>query len=529
MLQKGLLEKLSSYVMESIAAKEDIMHKEFIYFTDGCYEKTKVVDEEVSGLFTEWFVFDKKQKVFGNKSGLEYFLATCGNIEEKDRKIYEDILSYEVGLFEVISLTKGKSVCVESLATGKQYEVLDRSASEGLAQGSIIWTRIASATGVYYMIGSTIFSADVSLGSGLRHMITQEDKNSFDALSAFRMFIRKESLSTEEMYEKTGVFQAFNQGIPSPYDELGITDIRNGKEYLEKEYIRTKESFGEVLKQAKMDTIIKLPVFETWVTDRRRYKAGFAVRAVFFLAPNELECDTKLREDLLSRATEFSNSIARLCLSNKKKIVKKDTHSRGRFEMDTYSHEPYLVHIEKGLRYTKEQEFDLAYKEHEACIRLLLKDKVLYFDCFRVFCNAGGVKIAVDGRSLFGEELMHASLRINDQYSFATESLEKYGLGIEGGFDGKKLSKKEKLAKDMYLVMKNSAERQYSRSVFKKYEDFLKSSGVSLSYKPYIKPTIFTTDKYGKGKIVGRKDPCQCGSGEKMKRCKCEEYKDIRG
>ena len=126
MLQKGLLEKLSSYVMESIAAKENLMHKEFMHFTDGYYEETKVVDEGTAPLFVEWLIFDRKQKVFGNKNGLAYFLSTCTSIEEKDRIKYESLLVYEVGLFEVISLLKGTSVHVKSLATDKQYKVFDR-------------------------------------------------------------------------------------------------------------------------------------------------------------------------------------------------------------------------------------------------------------------------------------------------------------------------------------------------------------------------------------------------------------------
>ncbi len=528
MLQKDLLEKLSSYVMESIASQEDLMSQEFISFTRGCYEETKVVDKEASGLFTEWLVFDKKQKMFGNKSGLEYFLATCGNIEEKDMKKYKDLLLYEVGLFEVIGLTKGVSLLLKSLATSKEYEVFDKSASEGLKKGAIIWVRIAQVESVYYMVGSTIFSADVSLGRGLRNMLTQEKRNSFDAMSAFRMFLSKEDLSDDEdVYEETGIFPSYYQGVPSPYDELGVTQVQKSKEYQEKEYIRLKEDFGEVLKEANMDSIIPLSVFETWVTDKRRYKAGFAVRAVFFLAPNETEDNIDLRKNLLSKAGAFSNSITMLHLQNKKKL-KNNKDTKNRFEMDTYSHEPYIVHIKKGLEYTKEKEFEKAYKEYEACIRLLLKDKILYFDCFRVFCNAGGVKTVSDEWSLFGEELMHASLRINDQYSFATQSLEKYGLNIERNFDDKKLSKKEKEGKEWYLALKKSGEQEYNHSVFKKYEDFLKSSGVSLSYKPYIKPMVFSTNKQDSHTSIGRKDPCPCGSGKKMKRCSCGEYKDMR-
>src|SRR3989344_1040304 len=111
MLKKGFLKTLSDYVSET-TVKNLAVEKEAKTF--GLFEYVVENDQErekLQGLFSEWLVFDRKQKIFDGLTGLEYFIKHNSlklPLEELDS--YKDLLAFEIGYFEVKEAEVGRGV-----------------------------------------------------------------------------------------------------------------------------------------------------------------------------------------------------------------------------------------------------------------------------------------------------------------------------------------------------------------------------------------------------------------------------------
>ncbi len=154
----------------------------------------------------------------------------------------------------------------------------------------------------------------------------------------------------------------------------------------------------------------------------------------------------------------------------------------------------------------------LGYEAFKDVVQELLTEKTPFFHIFRVYANAAVCCFNNDDWS-FGEELLDAALRINPSYDFALRQKERYVDPYK--LIPKALKKNKKFIELVADVQKSQGAKKYKRSVFAKYEQFLKDVGVSLDYKAQVKLTVFKDD----GQRIERNDPCYCGSGKKFKTC----------
>jgi hypothetical protein len=280
----------------------------------------------------------------------------------------------------------------------------------------------------------------------------------------------------------------------------------------EKTYADAENNFVEALKKCHMDTFFSIKTFKKWLIDEKKYDMQFAPRALFFLEPDE--ADFAATKELFDASMRFANVVPRKSLHGKtpQEASKESAAQITDIEVSAYSKDSYLEEIERAHALMAEADGKAGYAAFEAVVQRLFSERTPFFHIFRVYANAAVCCFNSDDWS-FGEELLMAALRINPSYDFALRQKERY---VDPYHDLSGISKKDrKFTQSIIDIQKGLAARKYKRSVFAKYERFLKDAGISLDYKAQIKITAFTND----GQKIERNDLCYCGSGKKFKKC----------
>lgn len=493
MLRKNFLRKVSDYVSKTITEIDNgnFAREEFLYFLN---DKEKNIspgtDLTILGLFSEWLVFDRKQKAFGGLTGLQYFLQK-EKLSEIDSKEYDELSSFDVGLFEVEDVKLGVGMVLHSLQTDSTVFVNDINSSLTLMKGETLWARISKISSLYYIVSSMVFVVPIKALPSFKDKMLEEKKNSFDA-KIIASLSSAGDISESEMKNK---FSAFS-------------------------YEKAKTDFFKVLKDVSMDTIFSAEIFESWVVNEKKYGKGFATKAIVGLVPSNISENNF--EKLSNSAMIFSNAIPRKSLKGKSpndvffdKDKNKEKNEQKIFDIDYVSKEKYLKMLESAHESMSKADFKGSYKIFTDTVRALLKDKMPLFDCFRIYCNAGIVCFH-SGKPALGEELILAAIRINPKYKFAHSIKDEFTIS---DFDISKVPKKNRsIVKDMKDLIKCEGERAYKRTLFFKYETFLKKMDISLEYDAISKSTVYSDSGLGEVKI-GRNEPCYCGSGKKYKKC----------
>ncbi len=492
MLKTGFLGLLSDWVSEQTAKDEAVMEKAaFAFRLEKLLAETDE-PEKILGLFSEWLVFDHKQILFGGKTGLLCFTERNPfNLPEDELSAYKDLLSFEVGLFAVKSIERGKGVTLMSLASGAERFVHDVNASLSLRGNETVWGRIAPVCGLYHGVGCLLFALPVRVKEGMRDVIAGWKPNSFDAKGAASLAVSPK------------------EDAPAPLS-----------------YEESKRRFEQALKKCGMDGFFSLETFADWVSNEKKYDLDFAPQALELLTPDDVPF--KNSAELIKVAAEFTNNIPRESLGGKTpNEAVRERNSRGEegdWETDMFSKKRYIDELEQAHKYMAQGAFEKSYRAFEQVVKNLLKAKLPFFHVFRIYANAA-ICCFHKGDELLGEALFDASLRLNPLYDFAARQKKRYITPLDPtrtdifGTLGKK---EQKMIGDMQDDMRVTGKRMYQHRVFSKYEKLLKELGVSLAYRARVTPTIFSFDEDGsptKTPKIGRNDPCPCQSGKKFKKC----------
>ncbi len=507
MLRPGFLRALSDWVSEYYALHHSEMEKalkefEFSRLLEYCSDP-----EKLAGIFSEWLVFDRKSLIFDDTTGLEYFVKHNPlGVTADDLAAYKDLLEYKVGIFSIQSVDNGRTVTLADMR-GREYVVHDVTASMHLSRGAI-WTRIASVAGLYQMVGSLFIPLPLEFGAGYKRMAASWGERSMDAHEAAIYLSGAPPAKTVDKREKE-IFM---------YDSVRLT-----REECEAKRSEYGEEFEQMLRACGMQEMFSLRQFDRWLTDEQRFPLGFATKALFFLIPeNVSERDGKR---LMNAGLHYGNYVPRPALKGRcpSEIYDEeiDSNPNRLIVQDTYTHELYMQPLEIAYQHTLAHEWRKAYDVYSEFIQELLKDKVPMASAFRVFANAAvSCFNESNARFALGESLLLAALRLNPHYDFGLR-IKREHLDPLDNFSvlPKGISKRDiQLIKDMRAVIKKRGERQYHRTVFRKYEDFLKESGISLSHQSKSVVTVIQ-DNDKKTNKVGRNEPCPCGSGKKYKKC----------
>ena len=156
MLRKGFLGLVSDWVAHSLDAHPRDLGIALKAFGMDSLVRHAGDTEDLSMLLSEWIVFDHTSPAFGGMTGLAYFCSHNPlRLPESDMSAYRELLDFQVGYFEVVSVKPAQSVVLHDMK-GTEYDVADISSSMNLTAGGTIWTRIAQIAGVYQMVGSQV-------------------------------------------------------------------------------------------------------------------------------------------------------------------------------------------------------------------------------------------------------------------------------------------------------------------------------------------------------------------------------------
>jgi len=489
MLRKGFLGLVSDWVAHSLDAHQRDLGIALKEFGMESFLRRAENTENIAMLFSEWTVFDHKSRSFDGMTSLAYF---CSNnplhLPESEMSAYRELLDFQVGYFEVVSVKPAQSVVLRDME-GAEYDVADISSSMNLIAGETIWTRIAQIAGVYQMVGSQVLRAPFTYSQNMKKTVLAWGKNAVDAKHAAAM--------------KYGG------------DGAGTKKTDDDKYLPEKE---AAQAFDEALAAAGMNSMVSSATIKKWTNNERKFPLGFPMKSVFFLLPEDLT--DKQRDRIVSTLQTYLANLSRKVLKGKTPLQAsaEQKPDERHFDVDMYSYEDYAddVHSANGLM---PKDPEKAYATYEQLIRRLLDEKVPIITAFRIFCNAGLCLLmqSADGIDPLGFELIRASLRLNPLYDFGLRQKERC---IDPLHDLSGVSKKDRsLCKNLILLAEDEGRRHYRRTVFRKYEKFLEEAGISLTYKTATVATVFRTGEDGATVKIGRNDPCYCGSGKKFKKC----------
>jgi len=489
MLRKGFLGLVSDWVAHSLNAHPRDLGIVLKTFGMESFLRCAENTEDLSMLFSEWTVFDHKSRSFDDMTGLAYFCSHNPlRLPESDMSAYRELLDFQVGYFEVVSVKPAQSVVLRDME-GTEYDVADISSSMNLIAGETIWARIAQIVGVYQMVGSQVLREPFTYSQNMKKTILAWGKNAVDAKHAAAM-----------KYSGNG---------------MGTKRSDDDKYLPEKE---AAQAFDEALAAAGMNSIVSSATIRKWANNERKFPIGFPMKAVFFLLPEDLT--DKQRNRIASALQTYLANLPLKSLRGKTPLQAsaEQKPDEQRFDVDMYSYEDYAddVHNANGLML---KEPEKAYAAYERLIQRLLDEKVPIITAFRIFCNAGLCLLRQGDTSIepLGIELIYASLRLNPLYDFGLRQKERC---IDPLHDLSGVPKKDRaLLETITSLAEEGGQRRYRRTVFRKYEKFLEDASISLTYKTATIPTSFRAGEDGVMVKIGRNDPCYCGSGKKLKKC----------
>jgi len=411
--------------------------------------------DKVAGIFSEWLVFDRKSRLFSDKTALDYFVGhNPTNVSTEDLAAYKDLLHYKVGVFSIRSVDGGRNVTLTDMRD-RVYVVHDVTASMYLTQGAV-WVRIAPVTGIYQMVGSLFIPLPFTFGAGFKKMAASWDERSMDAREA-AIFLSK---TRPDVGKEEEIMRS---------DPTALT--RQECEARRGEYRR---AFEDALHACGMQEMLSADLYETWLTDERRFSPGFGSKALYFLLSEKVSKSDGKR--LISAAMHYGNYVPRpalkgRCPSEMRGDNETSLDPNHLIVQDAYSREPYLQSLETAHQHMLAYEWRKAYDVFEALIEELLEDKIPATIAFRAFANAA-IACFNEGDTRFGlgESILLGALRLNPQYDFGLRIKREQIDPLDDFSDVPKgISKRDiALIKDMRVIVKKNGERMYKRKIFSK-------------------------------------------------------------
>ncbi len=496
MLRPGFLRLLSDWVSEYYDTHRKEMDAAAAEFNLTALGEHAPDVNALAGVFSEWLVFDRRALIFGGKTGVEYFVEhNPKNVSPTDLAAYRDLLQYKVGMFSIRAIDGGKNVTLADMK-GNEYVVHDVTASLHLTEGSV-WTRIAKVSGVYQMICCVFIPMPFAFGPGYKKAAATWNDRAMDAREAAKFLSMKSSSPRIPAYESREVC------------------IQKRAAY--------RAKFEAALRVCGMEKMFTIETYDTWLTNERTFPLGFATKTLFFLIPENVS--KSAMDALFDAAMHYGNYVPRPRLKGKCPMEMKQEQGgkpQGLVDQEIYSRDEYIRELEKAHGYMQARDWRKAYDTYVSIMQTLLRERVPTAMAFRIFANAAAACLNERKERIdLAEALIGAALRLNPHYDFAKQIKETdFDMLDDFSILPKGISKRDVPAlKRMRIVMKQEGERQYRRTVFRKYEDFLAKCGVSLECKTISSITVLPNERKSLTAQQGRNELCACSSGKKYKKC----------
>lgn len=126
------------------------------FYADAPFQDPIVEDREFESLFCTWlvlcFVPERALEREGLPAALIYLDETSG-VTEFDRRYLSTAFESPVSFHAVLSVVPGRSMDLEDILTGETCQVLERTASQSVRAGGVLFGRVLSMDGVSILFG----------------------------------------------------------------------------------------------------------------------------------------------------------------------------------------------------------------------------------------------------------------------------------------------------------------------------------------------------------------------------------------
>jgi hypothetical protein len=494
MLQKSFLRIISDWSMEEISRADEL---EAAFNELGVLELLQIITDQemfmtLTGLTSEWVLYEYHTKCFDGKTTLEYFVANNPlKLSETKIRAYTNLLGATIQMYEVMKVIKGQSVTVRA-SNGNVFDIFDINTSLSIVPHTTIVARVAKVAGVYNIVGHMAYAVPGIFTKQATEYLTPTMSTIIGWL------IAPEKLTFDTLT------------APEPED-LAL-----------RESDKMAAKFNAALRKYGMQDMFDHTAVYEWETDRRRFSVHFGSRSLFALIPEQYSLknsSSAVFNELMSAYTQYANTLPR---TKSEKIPRSQLYKKTertdtkKFSTDIFSLNPYIKISDAGHNQLIQGKFNEAYHSFTKVVASLLKDKVLTVLSYRTIANAG-VALLNDGEQSqdykkiwLGKKLVEASIRMNPEYEFGKSMLVE--ITKRHSIQGPGETKKEFIT--WLKAIERYADSAYSKSIFAKYEAFLKKSYVSLKYKGPNKTTTIVLEP-----TSPRNAPCPCQSGKKYKKC----------
>lgn len=476
----GLVDDIIEYHAEREEYSDSIRGALQYFF--GAKERKGTMTEEENASFNEWLVFDF---VLPNGKNLieNYLEKNADRMTGEKGYACRDMLDNTYSLFKVVNVIKDVGLTLRDAIFDKEYSVREKKGSAQLHKNDAIFCRVGRV-GDHW----EIMSGEVHI---------------------FPFVINKElSQMFKDVKEPIGMKYLYDHFIKEKHGEQEIPRAMEKEDA--KEVVKRMEKF---LAKHGLDTFVTIPLIQRWIyefgTKDAVFKDSNNLTAAFYgLMNSESKKDT---EEMFKAVTDLCNSSPMEKLNgmspNEKVAVGKHVprFAISKTQLFTQGFE-YFV---DAMGVMNKKEYKKAEEMHKKGFKIVLKDRYIFPDPYRMFCNLAVCCLA-QNLIVEGEKFLSFVIELNPNYGFGQKVFAGHREYIA---DWTKEDKKtlERMRKDL---------RDYiAEHPATKYYEFLKKTGVNFATPVATVDKVFTFGNEENHPKMGRNDICNCGSGLKYKKC----------
>lgn len=287
-----------------------------------------------------------------------------------------------------------------------------------------------------------------------------------------------------------------------------------------------EKAFNSMLTQYGLNHYVTIDLIKKWIYDREDIRDFSFLSLLVGLAP----------ESSFEQIQNITDQVFALYRISPQKLLDggsplqrtKNQGSSGELVLFDCSlgNTEWSVHYERAMELMNQRKNRKALKAFNEAFKKLLYHRTTTPEIYRLFANKA-MALFYSGEILGGEMLLRMALALNPNYDFAQKMLDRLEKGTLGYAANEGMMKLIlEVSAHKKINSKENLHEAISRITQKKMRK--DPAYIYFNYLQLFKIN-FATDKITKSQItfigpdghkkVSRNDPCDCGSGEKYKRC----------
>jgi hypothetical protein len=476
-MEQGLVGRILKFHSEYFRA--DFANAPVEFFEEDIIPDEFYTDDQVEGLFAEWFIFD--YKLTNGRLVLDnYIKENFDDLPEKEIIACKNLLDNEFGFFLVKKVDKGKGLTLESMMRNKIYEVQEKNGTKTVSGNEVMVTRVARVDDHWEIISSEGFVFGKFTFDKNIIKRWQNDKH--------HKFTPKEFYW--QFYKKTGNLDGDVNSVRGSEKDISKRDSTciNPAE--------AKENFEIFLRKYKLDQYLNTETVQGWFYDLglKNSKSPFHSMSEVIFIFNSLMINQDVSDEFMNEAMVLlgnlhnTTPLKRLKGKTPKEMLDKESSETYKPKIEGEVREFSLEAVNnfnKATEFIKKDKLNKAENFIQKGFSELYKERLVFPEPYRVFINLANIYSIKD--NLKGtEQLIDMTLGLNSNYSLGRtlkKDLEKVKKEIVNAE-----RERQKVKTLTWEQLTSSRDRVLGKnSPALKYYNFLKKTKINFVTKELTK------------------------------------------